>query len=507
MKVAIIGAGVSGLSAGCYLQMNGFDTEIFEMHSGAGGLCTSWKRGGFTFNASLHWLMGSGEGSEFYKLWSELIDLKSINFYTPEIRLEIETLENRDRYGSNVFRLYTDLGRLQSYMTDLAPEDAPEIRRFIRQIRKIQSFEIPPKIRQLPQLLPWYRKIGYARYLPMLFFLRKYGRITSSGFAARLKNPFLREAFLLLFDGEDLPILIHTIPLAYFDKKSAGYPSGGAAGFTKKLEEKYASLGGTIHYNCRVDKILVENNAAKGIKLHDGSEVMADFVVSAADWRFTLFEALGKQFLDEKTKDLGTGKRLEVFHSVFSVFLGISRPFEELSGLKRFPLESPLFSPDGTTYDRMEVHVHNYDPSLAPAGKTVISVSLYTQNGEYWINLRESDPASYEEKKGTLSQRIIEILDQKFGEIKGRLEQASIATPATFQRYTNNWRGSIQGWLPQKKIISASPVQQELSGLKNFYLAGHWTMPGGGLPVAIKSARDVAMMICQKSGRKFRTTT
>jgi phytoene dehydrogenase-like protein len=155
----------------------------------------------------------------------------------------------------------------------------------------------------------------------------------------------------------------------------------------------------------------------------------------------------------------------------------------------------------------MEVHVHNYDPSLAPAGKTVISVSLYTQNGEYWINLRESDPASYEEKKGTLSQRIIEILDQKFGEIKGRLEQASIATPATFQRYTNNWRGSIQGWLPQKKIISASPVQQELSGLKNFYLAGHWTMPGGGLPVAIKSARDVAMMICAKSGRKFRTTT
>ena len=53
MKVNIIGAGVAGLSAGCYLQMNGFETEIFERHSTFGGLCTSWKRGGYTFESGL----------------------------------------------------------------------------------------------------------------------------------------------------------------------------------------------------------------------------------------------------------------------------------------------------------------------------------------------------------------------------------------------------------------------------------------------------------------------
>ena len=42
-KVNIIGAGIAGLSAGCYLQMNGYDTEIYELHSIPGGLCTSWK--------------------------------------------------------------------------------------------------------------------------------------------------------------------------------------------------------------------------------------------------------------------------------------------------------------------------------------------------------------------------------------------------------------------------------------------------------------------------------
>jgi phytoene dehydrogenase-like protein len=45
-KVIIIGAGIAGLSAGCYLQMNGYDTEIFELHNIPGGLCTGWKRKG-----------------------------------------------------------------------------------------------------------------------------------------------------------------------------------------------------------------------------------------------------------------------------------------------------------------------------------------------------------------------------------------------------------------------------------------------------------------------------
>ena len=43
-KINIIGAGISGLCAGCYLQMNGFETHIFEKHDIPGGLCTSWEK-------------------------------------------------------------------------------------------------------------------------------------------------------------------------------------------------------------------------------------------------------------------------------------------------------------------------------------------------------------------------------------------------------------------------------------------------------------------------------
>ena len=69
IKVNIIGAGISGLSAGCYLQMNGFDTQIFEKHSIPGGLCTSWQNGEYTVDGSLHWILGTKEGSGFHKMW------------------------------------------------------------------------------------------------------------------------------------------------------------------------------------------------------------------------------------------------------------------------------------------------------------------------------------------------------------------------------------------------------------------------------------------------------
>ena len=53
-KVLIIGAGMAGLAAGCYAQMNGYAAEIFELHELPGGLCTSWERKGYTIDGCIH---------------------------------------------------------------------------------------------------------------------------------------------------------------------------------------------------------------------------------------------------------------------------------------------------------------------------------------------------------------------------------------------------------------------------------------------------------------------
>lgn len=495
MKINIIGAGVAGLSAGCYLRMNGFETTVFERHSTFGGLCTSWQRNGYTFESGLQWLLGSGKSNPFYQLWSELIDMESLRFVHHEVRMEIEVRDNKDINGDKVFHLYSNLDRLEKYLLSIAPEDGKAIKNLVHSMRRMQSFEIPPKIKSVPGLLPWYQKISYVKYLPLLFFLNRIKRETNFTFADKLKNLFLKEAFKLLFDGDEMPLLVITMPLAFNDLKGTGYPIGGSVGFVGNIERKYIALGGKIRYHAEVEKIVVENNKAKGIRLITGEVIPSDITISAADWNFTLFKALEGKYVDKTIMGLRNQEKLKVYYSVFMVSLGVAATFQNQSHFQRFPLSQPLVSPDGSRYERMEAHINNYDPTVAPDGKTVISISYYTKNADYWIDLRQSDEARYKAEKQKFAQMIIDAADVKFNGLKEKIEVTDIATPATFQRYTNNWKGSVQGWLPGKNFIAQSPVKNELPGLKNFYFIGHWTIPGGGLPVAIKSARDVAQLI------------
>jgi phytoene dehydrogenase-like protein len=498
MKVNIIGAGVAGLSAGCYLQMNGFETEIFESHSQAGGLCTSWKRGDFTFDGCIQWLLGSSPSNPFYQLWSELIDMDGIEFRNHDVRMDIQVRDTVDRHGSNVFHLYTNLDRLSAYLLDLSPGDARLIRKLIRSMRKMQGYEFPPEIREVPELLPFTRKIRFIKYLPVLFFLLKWRKKTNMEFARGLRDPFLKEAFSLLFDGDEMPLLIITMPLAFNDKSGVGYPVGGSLKFSRKIEEKYLGLGGRIRYNCRVDEILTEQRHATGIRLSDGTLVPADVIVSAADWHSTVFRLLKGKYVDKPILELQQLQKLEVFYSVFLLSLGMSRSFPEQPHMIRFPVGRELVSPDGTVYQRMEVRFNNYDPTLAPKGKSIVSVAFYTKNGEYWIDLQDSLPEEYRRQKSAFAEQIISILEERFGNIREAIEETDIATPATYNRYTGNWKGSTQGWLPGRNLVAPSPVKPLFPGLDNVYLAGHWTQPGGGLPIAIKSARTVAQLICHR---------
>jgi phytoene dehydrogenase-like protein len=322
--------------------------------------------------------------------------------------------------------------------------------------------------------------------------------ITNFDFAEKLRNPFLREAFRLIYDGEEFPLLIITFPLAFSDLKSTGYPIGGSLRFATRIEEKYLALGGKIHYNSGVSEIQVKNDTATGVLLEDGSEVVSDLTVSAADWYFTVFKALKGNYTNKKILDLRDGKSFQVYYSVINVSLGISRPLSDLPYLTRFPIPGELVSPDGTVYTRMELHIYNYDPTLAPQGKTCVSASFYTTKSDFWIDLYNDDRQQYHKVKNEFALKVIDILEQKTGGLKEFIEVSDVITPATFYRYTRNWKGSTQGWLPGKNIMASSPVKFELPGLKNFFYASHWSMPGGGTPIAIKATHDLAQIIARK---------
>jgi phytoene dehydrogenase-like protein len=125
---------------------------------------------------------------------------------------------------------------------------------------------------------------------------------------------------------------------------------------------------------------------------------------------------------------------------------------------------------------------------------------------EFWTTLKKTDPQRYRAEKKRIVQEIIAALEQRFPGLAPAVERSDIATPATFVRYTGNWQGSYEGWLPTPRILGRR-IPYTLPRLKNFYMAGHWVVAGGGLPSAALAGRYVAQMVCAQNGKKFAATT
>ena len=72
VDVAIIGAGMAGMSAAVYARLSGLSVRVFERHFLPGGLCTAWKRRGYVFDYCIDYFLGSRKGHAFYDIWKEL---------------------------------------------------------------------------------------------------------------------------------------------------------------------------------------------------------------------------------------------------------------------------------------------------------------------------------------------------------------------------------------------------------------------------------------------------
>lgn len=111
--IIIIGAGIAGLAAGCYAQMNGYRTEIFELHNQPGGLCTAWERKGYTFDGCIHYLFGCGPGQPFYRVWQELGAIQGRPFAHHD-----ELMRLTGPQGKTLI-VYSDPDRLEAHMIAL----------------------------------------------------------------------------------------------------------------------------------------------------------------------------------------------------------------------------------------------------------------------------------------------------------------------------------------------------------------------------------------------------
>jgi phytoene dehydrogenase-like protein len=491
-SIIIIGGGLTGLAAGCYGRMNGYKTTIFEMHDKAGGVCTAWKRKGYTIDGAMNWLMGTKPGTGYHKFWEELGATKDWKIYNHD---RFSITEDQD---GKAFTVYCDAGRFEQYLIELAPEDEKVIKEFTKLVRTLNmdfDDEKPPELYSLID------KIKMMKMFSLIRLIKKWGNVSVPDFAARFKNQYLREVFPKVFG--DFGFIWALFTLAMQNKKIAGYPIGGTLPFIASIERRYRDLGGEIHFKTRVEKILVENDKAVGIKLVDGTEHRADWIISASDGRTTIFDMLGGKYIDEKIKS--KYEKPDLFNPLVYVGLGLSRAFDDvppsLVGLK-YLLKKPIVI-GGKEKPNLNLLVYNFDPTLSEPGKNVVVVSFETEY-DYWKKLSQ-DPEKYKAEKERIYNDVIAGLEQRFPGIGARVEMHDVATPVTWERYTGNWRGSYEGWMFSMESFT-SPMKKTLPGLDNFYMAGQWVNPGGGMPTAAMSGSHTIQFICKRDKKKFITT-
>lgn len=487
-RIVIIGGGIAGLCAAVYARKAGYEVILLERHESPGGLATRWQRGDYVFETCLHWLLGSDPEGALHDEWREVCDIDSLKFLYHE---EFVRVESQDGKALHVF---SDVDWLEAELLTIAPEDAEEIGNFTRAIRHLIDLPIPDPSAGWPE-----RGLAMLRMLPEMPLLWRLSHVSAEDYGKRFTNPLVRRFF-----GEGgsarMSVLALIFSLAWMSARNAGYPIGGSRAVVDLVADRFASLGGTLRCGALVDRILVEDDAAVGVRLAGGETIAADWVISAADGHATVYDLLGGAYTDESVDQVF--ETFETFPSYLQVSLGVARDLSAEPGYLTIVLDAPLVLDPATSLEQLSFRLFHYDPTCAPAGKTAVTCFLPTQNFAYWAGLREKDDEQYRAEKERVAQAVIAILDRRVPGVASAIEVTDVSTPATVMRLTGNWKGSMEGWLMTPET-GFGGLPMTLPGLHRLVRAGQWVQPGGGLPGGLMTGRAAVQAICREDRVPF----
>ena len=493
-KVLIIGGGVSGLSAGIYLQSSGYETEILEKNHVTGGACIGWERKGCYIDGCIHWLAGVNPKSSMYPLWRETHALKEETeiFYQDDLTY----FDFRD---GNEFTVWSDLDKFRDELIRFAPEDTKEIKKLCKLIKRFQRIDPPSSkpadLMNLGELL----KVGLTM-CGDYYWVCKTSKISCTEYAKRFKNKYLRSA-LEGYMESDYNFMSFLYMLGHITNNDAGIPIGGSLAMVKRMTERYLSLGGKVLTRKKVKNVIIENDTAKGVLLEDGEKILADWVVSTVPIEHCLKELLQDKYkvkkIDERLNDMDTYP----IYTFTTVVLKCAQDISNKPLMTKVPLDYPVVI--DKDYSTISFRNYSYDKTVkAPDNCTVVQATLTGDDHMYFWWKERQNEGTYEQEKERIANEFLGILKKNFPEIKYDFEVIDVITPCTYERYLNSRHGCFQGFIHTAR--GKSLMQKGIiKGLKNFILAGQWLIQSGGLPPAAMTGRFSAQRICKADKKKF----
>ncbi len=467
--VVVIGAGIGGLTCAAYLAKNGKRVRVLEQHYAPGGCCTSFSRKGFRFDAGVLHITGGKESGAFQRVLSALDMEGEIQFKEQFQRLIFPDLSLDSS---------RDVEYLPKKLKEIFPQETEGIAGLFDTVRSI--YEDVKKLPALSPLLTKYKNKSFQELVDEYIEDVKLKALVNANW--HLWHPMWRNSAI-----DYSALMITELLRGYY------YPVGGVQAIPDAFVRVLRRYGGDIEFKTFVDKIVLEQGEAVGIETRGGKRIRAAHVVSGAAARSTFFNLIGEETLPSDF--VASLNRLEISLSAFYVYLGVDIDPRNagIDAAETIVYETYDNTRDWELLLRGEVSIPCFgiaiptfaDPSLAPRGKHIViimTMAPYHLAGKSW-----------REEKKRVTQKLIAKAEKLIPGLSRHIVVQDSATPLTYERYTLNSLGAAMGWAFSPQMFLKRLDQK--TAIPNLHLAGHWTMPGGGVPAVALSGLRAARMI------------
>ena len=296
--------------------------------------------------------------------------------------------------------------------------------------------------------------------------------------------------------------------------RSWGFARGGTGAISNAIADAAREAGVEIRTEAPIEKILTKNGKATGVVLQNGDEISARVVSSSVDPRLTFMKMLGEELLPaDFVEDV---KRYKFRGSSGKVNLALDGlpEFRSLPGAGPHLRGAISISPsvdymerayDEAKYGRFSRRPYIdmviptlTDPSVAPPGKHVMS--CFVQYAPY--NLKEG---TWDEKRDEFGDTVIDTIAEHAPNIRELILHRQVVTPLDLEREWGLSEGNIfQGELSLEQLFFLRPVPgwaQYRTPIKNLYMCGSATHPGGGIMGAPGRNAALKMIDDWKAGK------
>ncbi|MDW3197218.1 MAG: 1-hydroxycarotenoid 3,4-desaturase CrtD [Cytophagales bacterium] len=479
LKIAVIGSGIGGIASAIRMAIRGHEVHVFEQNDYPGGKLSEVRLGDFRFDA----------GPSLFTM-PELVDeLFALAGENPDDFFQYQQLKEVCEYFYEDGTRLTAFADQEKLIEELASiGEAPHnIRKALE--RNATLYEYLGEMfmfRSLHDPKTYFSKSAFRSYrnLHKLDFFRTMDQANKDQFDdPRMTQLFNRYATYNGSDPYQTPATMNIISHLEYGK-GAYFPKGGMHQITKSLVKLAERKGVTFHLNSPVDKILTKNKHVVGIQLA-GNQVDFDRVISNMDVVGTY-----KKLLTEirAPKNLLTQPKSS---SALIFYWGIKEQFPELG------LHNIIFSRDyqqefGKIFQEKTI---DEDPTVYINITSKLNQNDAPEGSENWftmINVPNNDGQDWDALIGQARENILKKLSRVFGRpVESLIEEESLLEPRTIESKTSSSQGALYGNSSNNKFAAFLRHNNVSRQVKGLFFCGGSVHPGGGIPMALSSAKIV----------------